>query len=129
MNAPRANGRIESKSPLPVRLPSGAHVLEVQVGKFEPRVIPLTIQANVQTAQYIELKDVRATGTLDVRSEPSGARLLIDGQPRGTTPAVIRDLASGNHAVVLELGGRKATQAVTIDPGSTSQLVVRIPRR
>jgi hypothetical protein len=123
------DGTERGVTPVTVRLPSGAHVLEVQVGKFEPRVIPLTIQANVQTAQYIELKDVRATGTLDVSSEPSGARVLIDGQPRGTTPAVIRDIASGNHAVVLELGGRKATQAVTIDPGSTAQLVVRIPRR
>ncbi len=104
-------------------------MLEVQVGKSEPRVIPLTIQANVQTAQYIELQGVQATGTLEIRSEPSGARVLIDGQPRGTTPAMIRDLAAGDHAVVLELGGRKVTQAVKIDPGSTAQLMVPIPRR
>ena len=123
------DGTERGVTPVTLRLPSGAHVLEVQVGKSEPRVIPLTIQANVQTAQYIELQGVQATGTLEVRSEPSGARVLIDGQPRGTTPAVIRDLASGDHAVVLELGGRKATQAVKIDPGSTAQLMVRIPRR
>jgi hypothetical protein len=92
-------------------------------------VIPLTIQANVQTAQYIELRGVQATGALEVRSEPTGARVLIDGQPRGTTPAVIRDLSSGDHAVVLELGGRKATESVKIDPGGSTQLMVRIPRR
>lgn len=123
------DGTERGVTPVTLRLPSGAHVLQVQVGKSEPRVIPLTIQANVQTAQYVELQGVQATGTLEVRSEPSGARVLIDGQPRGTTPAVIRDLASGDHAVVLELGGRKATQAVTIDPGSTAQLLMRIPRR
>jgi len=123
------DGTERGVTPVTLRLPSGAHVLEVQVGKSEPRVIPLTIQANVQTAQYVELQGVQATGTLEVRSEPSGARVLIDGQPRGTTPAVIRDLASGDHAVILELGGRKATQAVTIDPGTTAQLLMRIPRR
>ena len=123
------DGAERGVTPVTLRLPSGAHVLEVQVGKSEPRVIPLTIQANVQTAQYIEMRGVQTTGTLEVRSEPSGARVLIDGQPRGTTPAVIRDLAMGDHAVSLELGGRKASQAVKIDPGATAQLVMRIPRR
>ena len=101
-------------------------MLEVQVGKAEPRVIPLTITAGVQTSQYIELQDVAVTGVLEIRSEPPGARVTIDGQPRGTTPATIPNLAAGDHTVVLELGGRKVTQAVKIDPGSTAQLVVPI---
>lgn len=116
-------------TPLTVRLPSGAHVLEVQIGKAEPRVIPLTIQANVQTAQYVELQGVTVTGALEIHSEPSGARVIIDGQPRGTTPATIRELAAGDHAVVLEIGSRKVSQSVKIEPGSTAQLVVPIPRR
>ena len=123
------DGKIAASTPVTLRLPSGAHVLEVQVGKSEPRVIPLTIQAGVQTAQYIELQDVSATGALEIRSEPSGARVIIDGQPRGTTPATIRNLSAGDHTVVLELGGRKVTQSIKIDPGSTAQLVVPIPRR
>lgn len=123
------DGKERGVTPLTLRLPSGAHVLEVQVGKSEPRVIPLTIQAGVQTAQYIELQGVQATGSLEIKSEPSGARVMIDGQPRGTTPATIRDLPAGDHSVVLEAGGRKATQAVKIEPGSTAQLVVPMPRR
>ena len=123
------DGKERGVTPLTLRLPSGAHVLEVQVGKSEPRVIPLTIQAGVQTAQYIELQGVQATGSLEIKSEPSGARVTIDGQPRGTTPATIRDLPAGDHSVVLEAGGRKATQAVKIEAGSTAQLVVPMPRR
>ncbi len=123
------DGNEHGVSPITVRLPSGAHVLEVQVGKAEPRVIPLTIQANVQTVQYIELKDVPVTGVLEIRSEPSGARILIDGQPRGTTPATLANLPVGDHTVVLEVGGRKATQVVKIEAGSTAQLTVPMPRR
>ena len=123
------DGSDRGVTPITLRLPSGAHVLEVQVGKSEPRVIPLTIQPNVQTAQYIELQGVQATGTLEIRSEPSGARLLIDGRPRGTTPAIIRDLSAGDHAVVLEADRRQVTRTVTIDPGRTVQLTVPIPRR
>ena len=123
------DGKESGVTPTTIRLPAGPHVLEVQVGKSEPRVIPLTITAGVQTSQYIELRDVAATGGLEIRSNPPGARITIDGQPRGTTPANIPNLTPGDHTVVLELGGRKVTQAVKIDPGSTQQLVVPIPRK
>jgi len=123
------DGEERGVTPLTLKLPSGAHVLEVQSGKSEPRVIPLTIRAGVQTAQYIELQNVAMTGGLDVRSDPPGARVTIDGQNRGTTPVTIRDLAPGDHQVALEAGGRKVTQAVRIDAGITAQLVVPLPRR
>jgi len=123
------DGEERGVTPLTMTLPSGAHVLEVQSGKSEPRVIPLTIQAGVQTAQYIELQNVALTGGLEIRSDPPGARVTIDGQGRGTTPVTIRDLAPGDHQIVLEGGGRKVTQAVRIDAGITAQLVVPLPRR
>ena len=123
------DGKQQGVTPTTVRLPAGPHVLEVQVGKAEPRVIPLTITAGVQTSQYIELRDVAVTGSLSIKSEPSGARITIDGQPRGTTPATIPNLTAGDHTVVLELAGRKASQAVRIEPGGTAQLVVPLPRR
>ncbi len=116
-------------TPLTLKLPAGAHVLEVQIGKSEPRVIPLTIQTGVQTAQYIELQNVPKTGGLDIRSDPPGARISIDGQNRGTAPVTIRDLPPGDHDVVLEANGRKVRQAVRIDAGITAQLVVPMPRR
>lgn len=123
------DGEERGVTPLTLALPSGAHVLEVQSGKSEPRVIPLTIRPGVQTAQYIELQNVALTGGLDIRSDPPGARVTIDGQHRGTTPLTIRDLSPGDHQVVLEGGGRKVTQPVRIDAGITAQLVVPLPRR
>ncbi len=123
------DGEDRGVTPLTIALPSGAHVLEVQSGRSEPRVIPLTIQAGVQTAQYIELQNVALTGGLEIRSDPAGAKVTVDGQARGSTPLTIRDLAPGDHRIVLESGGRKVTQAVRIDAGITAQLVVPLPRR
>jgi len=123
------DGTERGVTPLTVRLSSGAHVLEVQIGKAEPRVIPLTIQANVQTAQYVELQGSTVTGSLELRSDPSGARITVDGQPRGTTPATIRDLSAGDHVLVLEVGSRKVSKTVKIEAGSTAQLAVPIPRK
>jgi len=123
------DGEDRGVTPLTLKLPAGAHVLEVGIGKSEPRVIPLTIQTGVQTAQYIELQNVPMTGGLDIRSDPPGARVSIDGQVRGTTPVTIRDLPPGDHDVVLEANGRKVRQPVRIDAGTTAQLVVPMPRR
>lgn len=116
-------------SPLTARLSPGTHVLEVRVGRSEPRVIPLTILAGVQTAQYIELQSVPTTGGLEVRSEPARARVTVDGAPRGSTPLVLNDLPPGDHEVVLDAGrGRQVKQRVRIEPGITAQLVVPLPR-
>ena len=125
----KVDGAIKGNTPLTVRLDSGAHVLEVQSGKSEPRVIPLMIQAGVQTSQYVELQGVAKTGVLEIRSEPPGARVTIDGRPRGTTPVTVRDLTPGDHTVVLEAGGRKVQEAVRIEAGGTAQLSVPMPRK
>ena len=123
------DGEERGVTPLTMKLPSGAHVLEVQIGTAEPRVIPLTIQAGVQTAQYVELQNVPMTGSLEIRSDPPGARVSIDGQNRGAAPVTLRDLPPGDHEVVLEANGRTVKHAVRIEPGSKAQLVVPMPRR
>jgi len=113
-------------TPLTVRVRPGTHVLQVRAGSAEPRVIPLQIRAGVQTAQYVELMGVAATGVLEVRSEPSKAKVTIDGQDRGSTPLTLRDVAPGNYQIVLERAGWTSTQMVRVEPGATAQLVVPI---
>jgi hypothetical protein len=122
----KIDGEPKGVTPLTIRLDKGAHVLEVQSGKSEPRVIPLMIQGGVQTSQYVELTGTAAVGGLEIVSQPAGARIVIDGQNRGTAPMTIRDLSPGDHTVVLELRGRKVTQTVKIQAGSTSKLSVPI---
>ena len=120
------DGEVRGQTPLTVSLNAGAHVMEVQSGKSEPRVIPLTITAGVQTAQYVELQGVALTGSLEISSDPSGARITIDGQNRGTTPMTVSNLSAGDRTVVLELRGRKSTQVVRIQAGTTAKLSVPI---
>ena len=51
------DGSTRGITPLTLSLSAGAHVVEVRAGTGEPRVIPLMIRANVQTAQYVELQE------------------------------------------------------------------------
>jgi hypothetical protein len=122
------DGEERGITPYSAELTPGAHVLEVRVGKSEPRVIPLVIRPGVQSGIYVELQSVATVGGLEVRSEPAQARVSVGGQFRGMTPLVLKDLPPGEVEVLLQSGARKVKQSVRIEPGITSQLVVPLDR-
>jgi hypothetical protein len=118
------NGLPQGVTPLTLSLPAGPHIVELR-GRGTPRVLPLTLAAGAQVAQYIELPDIQPlTGQLQIRTEPAGARVTIAGTLQGTTPLTIDDLAPGEHTILLEGNGARVEQRVTIDPGATAALVV-----
>ena len=111
-------------TPLTLTLSAGEHVVELR-GPGEPRTIPVTITAGTQATQYIELpKTIAKTGQLQIRTEPSGARVTVDGIPRGTTPITVVELTPGQHAVVLESDLASVKESVIIESGLTASLIV-----
>jgi hypothetical protein len=111
-------------TPVSVALKPGPHSLEVQ-GDGTPRLMPITITSGAQLSQYIELpKAASAVGQLQVRTEPAGARVSVDGVARGTAPLTIADLAPGEHSVQLESDLGSVKQIVTIEAGNTAALMV-----
>jgi len=109
------DGQVRGTTPLSVRLPAGAHVLELRAGS-EARVLPITVQANITYSQYVELPSAKVTGTIEVR-EPAGARVLVDGRLRGTAPLRVADLDPGPHEVVVEGRGARNRQTVQVQAG------------
>jgi hypothetical protein len=108
------DGEVRGTTPVNLTLKAGAHTLELR-GAGEPRVIPLMVAAGSQVSQYIELpKSGPSPGQLQIRSEPAGARISIDGQPRGVSPMTIGDLEPGEHDVLLESDLGSVRQKVTI---------------
>jgi TonB family protein len=60
-------------------------------------------------------------GTLHVESDPAGAAVTLNGEPRGVTPLDIPDLFLGNHEVKVELKGyAPVTQTVVLSQESPS---------
>jgi hypothetical protein len=118
------DGQPRGVTPLTLALTPGAHQLEV-LNDGEPRTIPLTITAGGMVSQFIELPKVGAvTGQLQVRSEPSGARVTIDGTAHGAAPVTIDGLMPGAHTVVLVNDLGSITHVVTVEAGATASLVV-----
>ena len=71
-----------------------------------------------------------AEGTLTVQSNPSGARIEIDGQASGFTPATLT-VQQGSHTIVLYAGGAPKTMTVSVPAGAqvsrVSSLRARCP--
>lgn len=118
------DGQSRGATPLTLTLNPGPHTLELR-GGGAPRTIPVTIVAGAEVSQYIELPKTRSEGgQLQVRTTPAGARVTIDGVPRGTSPLAVDDLRPGPHTVVLENDLESVTEEVTIAAGATASLVV-----
>jgi hypothetical protein len=62
------------------------------------------------------------TGTLHVVSTPSGARVLVDGQPRGVTPLTLIEVAPGRHTIVLQSPAGTIQRTVAVAPGTTAEV-------
>lgn len=109
-------------TPAQLSVPAGAHILELR-GRGVPRVIPLTVAAGAQLSQFVEFANTPVTGQLAIQSEPVGAKVLVDGTPRGVAPLTVSDLAAGSHEVVLESDAGSVRHVVDVQPGATASLV------
>jgi hypothetical protein len=111
-------------TPLKIDLAAGAHKLDL-TSAGGTRTVAVTIAEGTQVSQYIELPLPQSgIGQLSVRTEPPGARVTVDGVAHGTSPTIVADLTTGEHAVVLESDLGSVKQTVMIEPGATAQLVV-----
>jgi PEGA domain len=119
------DGQSRGVTPVTVVLNTGTHVVELR-GAGEPRTIPVTIAAGAEVSQYIELpKETTQFGQLQVRTEPAGAQVSIDGVAQGPAPLTIPNLTPGSHAVSLESSAGSVKQTmVVIEAGVTASLVV-----
>ena len=109
-------------TPAKLTLAPGSHILELR-GRGVPRVIPLDISAGAEVSQYLEMPEAPATGQLAIQSEPSGAKVLVDGVLRGVAPLTIGELAPGDHEVELQGEGASARHTVNVQAGGTASLV------
>jgi serine/threonine protein kinase len=121
----RVDGQAAGVTPLTLTLKAGPHNIELR-GGGEPRTVPVTITAGTQATQYLELPRAApaSVGQLQVRTEPAGAPVSVDGVPRGRSPVLVDNLRPGDHAVVVdsEYGAVRHTVAVTA--ATTASLVV-----
>jgi hypothetical protein len=112
-------------TPARLSVEAGSHILELR-GRGVPRVIPFQVAGGAQVSQYLEFADTPTTGRLQVQSEPAGAKVTIDGTPRGVTPLTVSDLTPGDHEVILQNDLGSARHVVSVQAGATASLLAPV---
>lgn len=107
--------------PFDQKVPSGPYRLTVQHPRYIEEVRTITVKSEGETAVKLSLG--RATGSLVVQAEESGALVSVDGQPRGFTPAVLDNLPTGRRRLEVRARGFKPFfTEVSIEVGKRVQL-------
>ena len=79
-------------------------VIKLELAGYEPKTKTLT-SANIGTTVSFTLKAIVKTGDVKVQSEPSNARIWVDGSDTGKkTPSIIT-LPTGTHTITLKKDG------------------------
>jgi hypothetical protein len=119
------DGEAQGATPVTATLKAGPHTIELATKDGVRRTMTVNVTANQQLSQFIEMpKAAAGTGDLQVRTDPPGAKVVVDGQTRGTSPVTVKDLAPGSHVVMLQNDLGSVNEDVTIQPGATASLVV-----
>jgi hypothetical protein len=101
-------------TPLTVSVAAGRHALELRDG-LVVRTLPITVAAGSVASQYLELpQQLTTTGALEVRTQPPGARVTIDGVAAGRSPITLKEVSAGEHTVVVTGDHDAITQTVTV---------------
>ncbi len=121
------DGTPRGRTPLRLELTDGTHALDVSLDGAT-RHVPLTLAGGTVTAHSFEFAApaaaTAADAAIEIRSEPAGGRVLVDGIARGVTPIVVTGLTAGVHEV--QVGGpfRTVTKKMKLAAKQQALLVV-----
>ncbi len=114
------DGAAVGTTPMTAELAPGKHVVDFR-RRGVTRTIPIEILKGKSTSTRVEWT-VRRVGKIHVQSEPSGAKVLIDGKDRGVTPITVDELPAGAHTLVLQSGAGTLQRNVTVAEDKTTEV-------
>ena len=125
--APGATVLIDERgtSAVPVRLKDiapGEHTWRVTAPGHEPAEGTFTLRDRGNVFVMAEL--ISSRGLFVVTTEPEGARVVLDGEDRGSTPLSLEGVPPGEHLVDLTLDGYART-ILTVDTSDGAKGEVR----
>ena len=99
----------------------GSHFLVLKKTGYSDYQAAVTVNSGKTTNVSANLSV--ATGSINIKSTPSGATIVLDGTAKGTTPINLRGIAVGSHTLVLKKSGyNDYSTNVTVVPGQTTTI-------
>ena len=115
-------------TPMDVEAPPGPHRIDVTLDGYLPNGVEVMVslgQTSVVALAMEVAPVVAQNGRLVCVSEPSGARVLLDGTEVGMAPLTLSTVQAGEHLVRFEMSdGRTMEEVVTIVVDGTARVDV-----
>ena len=110
-------------TPLRLSLDPGEHTVTIATAQVS-RSLKISLKAGEVSSQHVEFAAPPSptTGQMQITSEPSGARVTVDGVARGTTPVTLEGIAAGPHRVLLTGEGVRVERTITTAAGETARV-------
>jgi tRNA A-37 threonylcarbamoyl transferase component Bud32 len=112
-------------TPCSFQLSSGRHTLAFSMAGYRPELRIVDMSGPKEL--FVGL--TRPIGTIRVESEPAGAQILINNQPRRETTPATFVLPAGNYVLAVVKNGRRAEQAIEVKDGSLMKLDLQLNPR
>jgi len=114
-----------AKGTTPVRLDltPGLHNVRLEA-QGHGRSFQVNVIAGKEVSQVVELSRSQDVGTIEVKSEPAGARVLLDGKAVGVSPLTLSEIKPGAHALQVEGANGAVRQVVQVVAGATASILV-----
>ena len=75
-----------------------------------------------------EIETPTAAGRLSIVTDPAGARVQVDGRPRGVSPVVIDGLAAAEHLITVVSDSGAAQRTIAVSNDVMTEVVFSLPR-
>jgi formylglycine-generating enzyme required for sulfatase activity/diacylglycerol kinase family enzyme len=121
------DGNHVGSSPVKLRnLSAGTHGVRIAKARYAELTKKIDLQTKMPQVIDVTLEPL-PFGDLKVTSIPAGAQILVDGEPKGTTPATLEMLSQGTHTVALRMEGFEPWQEQAhIVPVETTAMEARL---
>jgi len=83
----------------------GKHTIKVTKKDYYDWSKTVQVKGNVTTPVFAPLQPIPRTGSLDIDSDPSNAKVYLDGSYRGKTPLIISNLEVGEYQIKISKDG------------------------
>jgi hypothetical protein len=122
------DGQSRGYTPLSMQLMPGKYAVVIRSGS-EQRAVPLEVASGVEVTQHYEFLERAplALGKLTVVTDPPGARVVIDDEPRGTSPVTV-EVSPAPHTIVVSNDASTAERTITAEAGVESSLVFSLAK-
>ena len=110
-------------------IPLGNHRLKIQKDGYKPYEATIPVTDGHTIEREYTLEEIQMLGSLYVESVPSGARLYLDGESKGSTPQWLRDIPYGSYQLEIKKNGyRTYSESIQIANDSKWKVEAKLIR-